>query len=137
MTKALSADPSWLDDVVLVNDNVAPEEPGDVQIYRSSGEACRALEDWWVEAGEGMVLSGRGDRLVLGVQGGRVVEVSREPHLRGADLIVKWLQSAAASVRDARIHRSRKAKALLGARELTGQLPQTVEGLIAYVGFSE
>lgn len=55
----------WLADIVVVNENRDEATVGDVSVYRSVGEACRALEHWWVENGEGFAFTASGDRLVL------------------------------------------------------------------------
>jgi hypothetical protein len=33
-----------MEEIVLLNDNIRPEEPGDVAIYRSRAHACRGIE---------------------------------------------------------------------------------------------
>ena len=43
----------WLSDIVVVNESRDETTAGDVSVYRSADEACRSLEHWWVENGEG------------------------------------------------------------------------------------
>ena len=45
----MSVEPNWLDEVVVVNESKDERLPGDVSIYRSIGDACEALEYWWVK----------------------------------------------------------------------------------------
>ena len=54
----------------------------------------------------------------------------------GAELVTGWLQVAASKVLGARRAKAARRKAVLGAAEAQDQLPTSLEGLIAYVGFS-
>ena len=129
---------SWLDDIVVVNESRAEAVPGDVSVYRSAGEACRALEHWWVENAEGFAFTAAGDRLSLGVAGGdTVVVASQEPAVSGSDIVRRWLRGYAKAVLDARQAKALEGKVVLSRLEDLGQLPSSVEGLIAYVGFND
>jgi hypothetical protein len=126
----------WLSDVVIVNESSSETAPGDVTVYRSIGEACRALEYWWVEESRGHAFTASGDRLILTVDESRSVTVDRrEPCASGTAIVREWLRSAAYSVLQARKARAAKRKVFLTLFEEGGSLPSTVEGLIAYVGF--
>jgi len=126
----------WLNDIVLINESNDESVAGDVGIFRSVGEACRYLEDWWVRDQEGFAFTASGERLVLAVHASnRVVVNRREVCTNGQTVVQNWLKHSAASVLAARTIRSTKGKVALAPFEESGQLPDTVEGLIAYVGF--
>jgi hypothetical protein len=133
----MESDSQWLSDVVLVNESRAEATAGDVSLYRSTGEACRFLEHWWVKDSEGYAFSAAGDRLILGVdQSNNVIVMRREPCAEGKSIVLNWLNSCAVAVLQARRSRAAKGKDILGLYEEQGHLPQTVEGLIGYIGFS-
>lgn len=134
---ALSAtDRNWLDDVAIVNESSSLDQPGDVLLFRSVGEACVYIEPWWVEQAEGFAFTATGKRVVL--RPGRfTVDVEQiEPFPGGREIVLGWLRSSAANMLAARRIRSRQGKVLLGSNEAEGVLPQSIEGLIAYLGFS-
>jgi hypothetical protein len=125
----------WLADVTIVNESGAPDDPGDVSIFRSAAEACRYLEHWWVEENEGTARNGRGDRVVLGVEGRKVVVQAIAADPNGSSILLVWLRHAAKALLDARQQKARRNRGLLSRSEQLGVLPETVEGLIAYIGF--
>lgn len=49
----MELDQQWLSEAVLIKENAREAVAGDVSLYRSIGEACRALEHWWVEERRG------------------------------------------------------------------------------------
>lgn len=127
----------WLADVVLVNESHDVRAPGDVLLFRSAGEACRYLEGWWVEDEEGFVFTAAGERLDLGVDNsGDVVVERREPCADGETIVLGWLRASAAARLATRRSRAARGRAVLSAAEERGDLPGTVEGLIAYIGFT-
>ncbi|MEW6640251.1 MAG: hypothetical protein AB1586_07075 [Pseudomonadota bacterium] len=127
----------WLADIVVVNESRDEATAGDVSIFRSAGEACSWLEYWWVESGEGFAFTAAGDRLVLGVdENKRVIVIGQEDVPGGIEVVRGWLRTYAATVLDARKANAGKGNARLSPSEERGQLPTSVEGLIAYVGFS-
>lgn len=128
-------DDKWLAQVVVVNDNTDISVGGDVSIFRNGMEACTHLEPWWVEAGEGLALTGTGERVVFGIDGPRVVIVRCEPYGEGMALLNNWLRHAAIGVLATRMKRARTNRAALTADEARGEVPRSIEGLIAYVGF--
>jgi len=125
---------SWLADVLVVNENSDPRTPGDVQIYRSDGEVGRQLEEWYVNEPH-MALTGIGDKAILGLRGKLVIVERREPFAEGSELLLLWLTAKAQHILSIRKDRARKGKVHLGVLEEQGILPQSIEGLIAYVGF--
>jgi len=127
----------WLADVVIVNES-PDETAGDISIFRSAGEACRYLEDWWVREHLGSVFTAQGRRLVLGINGSNLVfVVEQHETARGPEIILNWLRVSATNLQETRRRKSGKGKAVLSAFEQQRRLPTTVEGLIAYLGFTE
>jgi len=125
---------NWLNDVIVVNDNNDPEKPGDVQVYRNEGDVGRQLEHWYVNESH-MALTGTGDKAILGLRGNLVIIERREPFAEGIQLLSQWLTAKAQHLHSVRRDRAQKGKVQLGALEAQGIIPETVEGLIAYVGF--
>lgn len=130
-------EPNWLEDIVLVNESGDPLVAGDVSVFRSAGDACQYLEHWWVEQNEGFAFSATGERLLFGVDAARRVVVrSRESCPEGEVIVTSWLFNLAVAVRQARRAHAAKGKVSVGDLEKVGVLPTTIEGLIAYVGFT-
>jgi len=128
----------WIADVVVINESPDEAEAGDVSIYRSAGEACRALEHWWVDTGKGFAFTASGDRLTLGVDDRSRVMVLRQDQMPdGRTLVREWLHASAKAVLEARRANAQKGKVVLNASEEQGRLPSSHEGLIAYIGFSD
>lgn len=129
------AAPNWLDEVVVLNESKDENSPGDVSIHRSEGDALAGLEDWWVENSEGFAFTASGVRLVLAVgpSGGVFVE-RREACPEGAAIVLGWLQALGRTTLEARHRVAREGKAVLTGAEEEGVLPETAEGLIAYIG---
>ena len=95
------------------------------------------MEHWWVENGEGFAFTAAGDRLTLGVDDkGRVIVTGQKGMPGGGEVVWGWLCAYAAGVLDARRAKAQQGKARLSQFEERGQLPTSVEGLIAYVGFN-
>lgn len=127
----------WLADIVVVNESRDQLAVGDVSLFRSAGEACSWLEHWWVQNDEGFAFTAVGDHLVLGVSGeNRVIVASQQTSPGGQELVSGWLRATAISVLDARRARAERGSAMLSRSEELGQLPTSVEGLIAYIGFT-
>lgn len=130
---------NWLEDVAIVNESRDERVAGGVLVFRNAGDACSHLEHWWVENAEGFAFTALGDRLILGVDpSGRVVVERREACMDGGEIVESWLRHSAGSVLAARRHRSaaRWRTTKLGEVEARGVLPDTIEGLIAYIGFT-
>jgi hypothetical protein len=126
----------WLADIVVVNENRHEATAGDISVFRSAGEACSWLEHWWVENGEGFAFTAAGDRLTLGVDDkDRVIVAGQQDTPGGTEIVLGWLRAYAAAVLDARRALAKKGKVTLSRPEEQGLLPESVEGLIAYVGF--
>lgn len=125
----------WLSDVVVVNESSAEAFAGDISIFRSVGEACSHLEHWWVEEGHGSAYTATGERISLDTKGGAVIAIKCEAVPGGEAIVLNWLRHSAAAVLDARKIKAAKRKATLGNSEQDGILPDSVEGLIAYIGF--
>jgi hypothetical protein len=133
----MELDQQWLSEAVLINESTQEAVAGDVSLYRSIGEACRALEHWWVEERLGYAFTASGDRLLLTVDRSKnVVLEGREPCSDGKAIVLGWLKSSAGSVLQARKAKAAGGKVILSSFEERGLLPLTTEGLIAYVGFS-
>jgi hypothetical protein len=129
---------SWLHDIVLVNDGPTESEPGDVYIFRNFADACSYLEHWAEEPELG-VFSGEGDQLLAEAdEHGNMGIIGRQSRADGREVITLWLRRMAEAVSAARRHRAGKRwrRIHLGEREAQGVLPETVEGLIAYIGFT-
>jgi hypothetical protein len=133
----MTQDLDWLDDIALIAEGASETAAVGATIFRSEGEACRYLEPWWVEQAEGFAFSASGQRLMLRVDGARVVVAERVPCENGHAIVLNWLLTSAKSVLDARTHKASKRRALLSPMEQSGELPRSVEGLIAYIGFHD
>lgn len=136
----MSARPTWLDEVVILNDSdgtsIEESMPGDVSMYRSEGDALRALEPWAVKDSQIFAFNAAGKRLVLGLgSAGQVIVVRREDCSDGSEIVLKLLTSLAQTTVDARVRIAQKGKVVLSGYEQDGALPTTIEGLIAYIGF--
>lgn len=133
------SDDTWLHDIILVNDTGRGDDvdPSNVDVFRSAGDACCYLEPWWVEERHGLAFTAAGDQVMLGVDGGGVVVDGYEPRADGQQIVLRWLRHSAQAILDSRRHKAAKAKVRLGRAEAEGILPTSVEGLIAYVGFSK
>ena len=104
-------------------------------MYRSAGEACAALERWSVEDSEGFAFTAAGDRLTLGVARNSVVVTKQTRVADGEQIVMGWLRESAGAVLKARRAKAAKGKAVLTLAEERGELPTSIESLIAYVGF--
>ncbi len=112
-----------LADVTLVNESAREDAPGDVIVFRTPADACAYLEPWWVEDEEGFVLSGAGQRILLGHHSGQVVVRMRLDAPEGDELVSAWLKAAAAYVQR--------------VRHDEGPASDAVPDLIEYVGFQD
>jgi hypothetical protein len=129
---------TWLDDIVIVNDGPDETCPGDVTIFRNLADA-RAYLEHWSESIDDAVFSGSGQRLVMATDDdGNVSLKARIDRADGEAIIKAWLTRMAQSQLEARRHRAdrRWGRVCLGELEAQGILPDTVEGLIAYLGFT-
>ena len=130
---------TWLHDVILVKDTDGGEDlaPGFVDIFRSAGDACAYLEPWWVEERHGLAFTAAGERVTFGVGGRGVTVEGFEPWPEGPEVVLSWLRHSAQAVLEARRHKAAKGRFRLGQAEAEGVLPTSVEGLIAYIGFTD
>ena len=127
---------NWLDEVIVLNESRDESVPGDVSVYRSVDEGCRAIENWWVENSEGFAFTATGVRLVLGVNAaGEVIVSRREECAEGPAIVLSWLQALAQNTLEARRRAAKKGKTILSRAEQVDALPKSVEGLLAYIGF--
>ena len=132
---------SSLADIILVNESRDENEPGDVAVFRNVDAMCGYLEHWWVEEGYGFAFTATGQRIRLEVDDHDRVRVAAKEDVADGQLIVRrWLESQASAVLKAR--RAKASQRRLFARrvplsdfEQRGELPQSIEGLIDYVGF--
>lgn len=129
---------SWLNDVILVNDGSDESCPGDVSVFRNLTDA-RAYLEHWNEILDHAVFSGTGQRLIMTAdQHGNVTVADRIDRTDGEAIIKDWLLHMAEVTLEARRYRASKKwrRVNLGEQEAQGILPNSVEGLIAYVGFT-
>ena len=136
----------WLADVVVINDTDAYGLAGDVQIFRNVGELIDYLESWYVEENhEHYILTGTGRPMKLGLEERSswrgtwkdiVVADDGAEQPSDVETLMTWLTAMAEHLRGLRQKQAEKGKVVLGDREKDGALPSTVEGLIAYIGFS-
>lgn len=131
----MSNAPNWLDDVIVVNESGDPTVATELQIYRNEGDVGRQLEHWYVSDVEHLALTGTGRKAILGLQGKLVVVERVEPFVEGPAMLNDWLRATAHQLLSVRTERARKRKGRLGNLEAKGILPESVEGLIAYIGF--
>jgi len=131
---------SWLSDVAVFNENDEYAVPGAVSIYRNIEEMCSGMEAWMVEnGGIGFALNGLGQSIRLEMDGENVVGFVVDSANLDLITLKTWLRSAAESVQAARAFESRKKPRFfwsppsLGSAEAQGVLPDTVEGLLAYI----
>ena len=127
----------WLRDIILVNEGGSRLGPGDLSLFRSAGDACRYLEPWWVEERHGHAFTASGEAVTLATDGGQVVVQGYEAHPDGPAVVHAWLRHSAAAILEARRHKAAKGKIRLGHAEDAGVLPTSIEGLIAYIGFTD
>ena len=131
---------SWLSDVAVFNESDEYAMPGDISIYRNIEEMCSGMEAWMVEGGGiGFSLNGLGQTIKLEMDGEQAVgSVVSEAKPDLATLTI-WLRHAAEGVQEARLIKSRKkpwffwSPPALGKAEAEGVLPETIEGLVAYI----
>ena len=128
---------SWLSDIIIVVQGDDELSLYNAEVFRSVGQACSYLEHWWVEDGCGFAFTAVGQRLNLSVQDRAVIVTGREDFPNGEALVLGWLKASAKHMLDARRSKAGKRKAVLAPFEERAQLPNTVEGLIAYIGFVE
>jgi hypothetical protein len=129
---------NWLHDLVLVNDSADESQPGDVSVFRTFTDARSYLEHWGEEP-ELAVFSGAGEKLLVEADASGNVRISRrESRADGQEIIISWLRRSAETMLAERRRRAGKRwrPVHLGEMEAHGVLPQTVEGLIAYLGFT-
>lgn len=126
---------SWLTDIILVKDGI-DLAPSALDVFRSEGDACSYLEHWWVEDLHGLAFTATGMQVIFGVHNARVVVGSLEPRSDGEQIVLSWLQHAANAMLEVRGMKAAKGKLYLGTEESQGVLPRSVEGLIAYIGFT-
>src|ERR1041385_9146166 len=101
----------WLAGIVVVNESRDEATAGDVSVFRSAGEACKSLEHWWVENGEGIAFTAMGDRLTLGVDDrNRVIATGQHNAPEGREIVLAWLRTHAAAVLDARRAKAERGK---------------------------
>ena len=136
----LTTDQSWLSDVIIFNESVTYAVPGDVSIYHNLADMCSGMEPWMVEGGGiGFALNGLGQRINLDLDGEVVIGSISQTHAADLNTTLIWLHFVAKSKRDARILRSKKksfwlrSPPLIGEMEAKGVLPNTIEGLLAYI----
>ncbi len=131
---------NWLYDVAVFNESQEYAVPGDVSIYRSIGEMCSGMETWMVEGrGIGFCLNGLGQTIKLDMEGDQVVGSVVDETQSDLVTLAIWLRHIAEDVQQARLAKSKNtfwfawSPPTLGKAETEGILPNTVEGLLAYI----
>lgn len=125
-----------LADVVIVNESPADDLPGAVSVFRSEGEACQYLEYWWVQNGEGFAFTATGVQLILDAEEfGQVFVRDRVLRPDGTEIVLRCLEATARHMLDVRREKAAKRKVILAGFEERGDLPGSIAGLIAYIGF--
>ncbi len=131
---------SWLSDVVVLNESHHFDQPGDVAVFRNLEDMCDRLEHWFVEQNLGFAMSGVGIPVELSTDGRRVFATIVDQQKARPETLKNWLMALATSVHDARVQQAAKRRwqpfgsvTNLGLAEKAGVLPQSIEGLIAYV----
>jgi hypothetical protein len=94
-------DLDWLDDIVLIAEGASETAAVGATIFRSEGESCRYLEPWWVEQAEGFAFSASGQRLMLRVDGARVVVAERVACEDGHAIVLLASATSVLNARDA------------------------------------
>lgn len=134
----MSAPRSWLKELIVLNELLARDDPwlaGDVVIFQSALGLQNHLQPWWINEVAHYALSGIGDRVILGVRGGKVVVERTEECPQGPEMLREWLEPTAKRIHQMRADAHKKHKVAAGSLLPDGEMPQTLEGLIAYVGF--
>ena len=131
---------NWLEDIILVNDGPDESCPGDVMVFRNLTDA-RAYLEHWSDSIDDAVFSGTGQRLIMAAdEHGDMSIQARIDRADGEAIIKAWLTRMAEAILESRRYRAAKRlgwrRVNLGELEAQGVLPATVEGLIAYVGFT-
>jgi hypothetical protein len=126
---------SWLKEIVILNENSPPHVPGDVQIFRSAIGVCYHLEPWFVGDVDHMAISGIGDLVILGASDNHVYVERTEPFSEGLGLLREWLVPTAIRIHQERSKAEKKKPSAVGSLMPDGVMPDTIEGLIAYIGF--
>lgn len=131
---------SWLHDVAVFNESPENALPGDISIYRSIEEMCSGMEAWMVEGGGiGFCLNGLGQAVQLYSEGDQAVGSVVDEAKPDLDTLTIWLRHVAKDVQQARLAKCNKrswftwSPTILGKAEAQGSLPDTVEGLLAYI----
>lgn len=107
-------------------------------LFRNFTDARSYLEHWADEP-DLVAFFANGDRLMIATDPhGNVSIARREEQAEGGSVVLNWLRHMAALRLAARRHRATKrwGRVYLGEQESEGVLPETVEGLIAYLGFT-
>ncbi len=105
-------------------------------VFLSEGEACRYLEPEWVQESEGFAFSASGLQLQFGLgASGEAVVSGRAEHPEGSLIVLDWLRAHAQVLLESRSRQAERGQAILSRAEREGDLPESVEGLLAYIGF--
>ena len=88
-------------------------------------------------SGEGFAFTAAGHRLTLGVgPENNVIITNQQDIADGKEIVLGWLRNCATGVLEARKIQAKNRRAALSRHQERGQIPTSVEALIAYVGFS-
>lgn len=134
----MSVSGNWLKELIVVNELMAVDDPwlaGDVLIFQSA----LALQNWmpphWISEVAHFALSGAGDRVVLAARGNKIIVERTEDYPQGLDMLREWLEPTAKRIHQMRADAYKKTKVATGSLLPDGEMPQSLEGLIAYIGF--
>ncbi len=137
MTQQLAE--NWLHDIAVLNESRQFQIANDVSVYRTLHDLCIELEPWFVEEKFGFALTGSGLRIELTTDGKQVFAQVDPEQGAHEDILNTWLQEAAKELRYSRIERSQlrgwgfKRPISIGCAERNGALPESTEGLLAYI----
>ncbi len=80
------------DSIILLNDNIDPETPGDVAIFATEDTLCHHLELWFVDQPH-LALQLDGTEVRLACRGNEVYVLEKRPYPGGEQIVKVWLQS--------------------------------------------
>ena len=130
---------SWLDEIILVNDG--PNEDDDlreVMLFFGAERAVAELRAMRFSDGDLCGYSGVGERLVFGVdERGDLAILRREAVAGGETVAARWLRAHVDRVLEDRWENAIIGCGTLLSFEESGQLPETVEGQLAYLRMAE
>ncbi|MEP3636352.1 MAG: hypothetical protein ABJN14_03725 [Paracoccaceae bacterium] len=134
---------NWLSDVAVSNLNDEYDLPGGITVYRNIEELSSRTYEWMLEEDGfptvGFHLNGLGQTIKFEMDGEKVVGSVVDTAKPDLVTLTMWLRYHAENIHEDRLLKSQKKGRLfwtpptLGKAEAEGVLPDTVEGLLAYI----